>query len=71
MKLHFQKSPLYLYIPVGEFDGLKQILLFEDFDETFLNYNINCKKKPLNYFTEVLDYKTCWRIRRVKTNSFI
>lgn len=31
-------------------------MLFEDFDETFLNYNINCKKK-LDYFTESLEIK--------------
>ena len=57
MKLHFQKSPLYLYIPVGEYDGFKTVMLFEDFDETFLNYNINCKKKKLDYFTEFLEIK--------------
>jgi hypothetical protein len=45
MKLHFQRSLLYLYIPVGEYDGFKKVMLFEDFDETFLNYNLTCKKK--------------------------
>jgi len=57
MKLHFQKSTLYLYVPINESNGFKKVRLFEDFDETFLNYNVNCEKKILNYITETSNSK--------------
>lgn len=52
MKLNFHKTPLYLYLQIQETDGLRKVTLFEDFDETFLNYNLNCNSKKLEYFSD-------------------
>lgn len=52
MKLNYQKTPLYLYLQIQETDGLRKVTLFEDFDETFLNYNLNCNSKKLEYFSD-------------------
>lgn len=49
MKLNLHKSPLYFYILVGEYDAIRKITLFESFDETLHNYNINCSKYQLKY----------------------
>jgi len=53
MKLNFHKTPLYLYLQIQETDGLRKVTLFEDFDETFLNYNLNCNSKKLEYFSDL------------------
>jgi hypothetical protein len=52
MKLNLHTSALNIYIPMGEYDGFRKFYIFEDFDETFLNFNFNSKKKILNYFSE-------------------
>jgi len=52
MKLNYHKAPLYLYLQIQETDGLRKVTLFEDFDETFLNYNLNCNLKKLEYFSD-------------------
>jgi hypothetical protein len=52
MKLNYHKTPLYLYLQIQETDGLRKVTLFEDFDETFLNYNLNCNLKKLEYFCD-------------------
>ena len=52
MKLNYHKAPLYLYLQIQETDGLRKVTLFEDFDETFLNYNLNCNSKKLEYFSD-------------------
>ena len=48
MKLNYHKAPLYLYLQIQETDGLRKVTLFEDFDETFLNYNLNCNLKKFH-----------------------
>ena len=53
MKLNLHSSGLYLYTPLGEFDGLRKFNLFEDFDEIFLNFNFDSTKKKLEYFSEI------------------
>ena len=60
MKINNHISKLYLYIPIMESDGLKLIDLFEDYDETSINYNLNSKKKELNFFfdTDLEEIKT-------------
>lgn len=60
MKINNHISKLYLYIPIMESDGLKLIDLFEDYDETSINYNLNSKKKELKFFfdTDLEDIKT-------------
>ena len=52
MKLNYHKAPLYLYLQIQETDGLRKVTLFGDFDETFLNYNLNCNLKKLEYFSD-------------------
>jgi hypothetical protein len=39
-------------LQIQETDGLRKVTLFEDFDETFLNYNLNCNLKKLEYFSD-------------------
>lgn len=71
MKLHFHLSNLYLYVPVMESDGLKLIALFEDLDETFINYNITCNKKKLNYLLDTeLESKNSKKIGNYKQKNF-
>lgn len=69
MKLHFQKSALYLYVPINDYNGFKKIRLFEDFDETFLNYNSNSEKKTINYFVEKTKRKN--RLKPKNTDFYL
>lgn len=45
MRVNLHRNPIYLYIYINELDALRKISLFEDFDETFINFNIEAKKK--------------------------
>ncbi len=53
MKLHFHLNKLYLYSNFLESDGLKLISFFEDFDEVFINFNLNSIKKEKKYLNTV------------------
>lgn len=52
MKLALHKKKLILFVPIGETDGLRKIGFFEDYDETFLNYNISSISKSIEYTCE-------------------
>ena len=47
----FHLNKLYLYSNFLESDGLKLISFFEDFDEVFINFNLNSIKKEKKYLT--------------------
>lgn len=47
MRINLHKSQQYLYIFIEERDALRKIGLFEDMDETFVNFNLDSKKKSI------------------------
>lgn len=53
MKLNLHKKSLDIYVFFGDSDGLRVLNLFEDFDETFVNFNLNSNKKKLEYFGQI------------------
>ena len=52
MQLNLHRKDLTLFVSIGETDGFRKINLFEDLDETFLNYNINSTTKCIEYTCE-------------------
>jgi hypothetical protein len=47
MRVNLHKSQKYLYLYINEVDALRKMALFEDMDETVVNFNINGKKRPI------------------------
>lgn len=52
MKLNFHRSKLYVYVNFMGSKNKKIIGLFEDYDETFINYNYNSTKKEIKFDLE-------------------
>ena len=70
MKLHFHLNKLYLYSNFLESDGLKLISFFEDFDEVFINFNLNSIKKEKKYLNSV-NLNTFKLKNKTKNKNFI
>jgi len=52
MRLNNHLTSLYIYVYLKDSDGLKLLSFFENFDETFINYNIDSLKKEIIYYSE-------------------
>lgn len=52
MRLNNHLNSLYIYVYLKDSDGLKLLSFFENFDETFINYNIDSLKKEIHYYSE-------------------
>jgi len=52
MRLNNHLNSLYIYVYLKDSDGLKLLSFFENFDETFINYNIDSLKKEIIYYSE-------------------
>ena len=73
MKLNIQRSQLYIYMPFINTDGIKIISVFEDMDETCLNFNVNCSKKPLKFLSDStlgLETKSTFSTKNVIKKNF-
>lgn len=53
MKLNFHRKRLYLYVNFMELDSYKIIGFFEDYDETSVNYDYNCKTKGYEFNLDI------------------
>lgn len=67
MKLNFHTSPLYFYVYISESDSIKLVPSFEDYDETSVNFNVNCFKKEKKYINELKSVEKKMKIKDKKT----
>lgn len=71
MKINLHKSPLFLYIYINELDSLRKFCLFEDYDETLENFNLEAIKRPLTLEKKNEFYNSDFTYKEVKkTDNF-
>ena len=66
-------NSLYIYVYLKDSDGLKLLSFFENFDETFINYNIDSLKKEIIYYSEnnnELNFESIEKKDKLKLNFF-
>jgi hypothetical protein len=49
MRVNLHKSQKYFYLYIDEVDSLRKMALFEDMDETVVNFNLDSKKRPIKH----------------------
>ena len=73
MRLNNHLSSLYIYVYLKDSDGLKLLSFFENFDETFINYNIDSLKKEIIYYSgnnNELNFESIKKKDKLKQNFF-
>ncbi|NCT57940.1 hypothetical protein GW776_00305 [archaeon] len=73
MRLNNHLNSLYIYVYLKDSDGLKLLSFFENFDETFINYNIDSLKKEIIYYSEnnnELNFESIEKKDKLKLNFF-
>tara|TARA_B100000965_G_C19046176_1_gene521624 strand:- start:107 stop:343 length:237 start_codon:yes stop_codon:yes gene_type:complete len=73
MRLNNHLTSLYIYVYLKDSDGLKLLSFFENFDETFINYNIDSLKKEIIYYSEnnnELNFESIKKKDKLKQNFF-
>ena len=73
MRLNNHLNSLYIYVYLKDSDCLKLLSFFENFDETFINYNIDSLKKEIIYYSEnnnELNFESIEKKDKLKLNFF-